>query len=174
MSDKKTTNNMTTRVQGQELILERVFNAPRDLVFKVFSESEHLEKWWGPSGWQTENHKFEFKPNGVWHFCMRCTDEDQGEFFGQESWGKVVYQEIIVPEKIVYTDVFSDEDGNTMEGMPEMLITMEFVEHEGKTKLISRSKFASADALQQVVDMGAVQGVASQFERLDDFLRQLQ
>jgi uncharacterized protein YndB with AHSA1/START domain len=92
---------------------------------------------------------------------MRCTDKNQGEFFGQESWGKAVYQEIIAPEKIVYTDVFADQEGNAVDGMPEMLITMNFVNTKGKTKLITRSQFASIEALQQVMAMGAVQGMAS-------------
>lgn len=174
MSENKMTKSMTTNVEGRVLVIERIFNAPRDLVFKAYSEPEHLANWWGPSGWQTEIHKFEFKPSGVWHYCMRCTDENQGEFFGQESWGKSVYQEIIVPEKIVYTDVFADQEGNAVDGAPEMLITINFVEHEGKTKLITRSQFASTEALKEVMDMGVVQGMTSQFERLDDLLEDLQ
>jgi len=165
--------NLVTKVEGRELVMERIFDAPRDLVFKVFSESDHLAKWWGPKGWQTENRKFEFKPNGVWHYCMRCIDKNQGDFYGQESWGKAVYHEIIEPEKIVYTDMFVDEDGNAVDGMPELLVTMMFVEHEGKTNIITRSRFASVEALQQVMDMGVVQGVTSQYERLDDYLDEL-
>jgi len=165
--------NLVTKVEGRELVMERIFDAPRDLVFKVFSESDHLAKWWGPKGWQTENRKFEFKPNGVWHYCMRCIDKNQGDFYGQESWGKAVYHEIIEPEKIVYTDMFVDEDGNAVDGMPELLVTMMFVEHEGKTNIITRSRFDSVEALQQVMDMGVVQGVTSQYERLDDYLDEL-
>ncbi|WLD92616.1 SRPBCC domain-containing protein [Alkalihalobacillus sp. AL-G] len=174
MSENKVTNNITTNVEGRVLVLERVFDAPRDLVFKAFSESEHLARWWGPKGWETENRTFDFKPNGVWHYCMECTDRNQGEFYGQKSWGKAVYQEIIEPEKIVYTDVFSDEEGKVAEGMPEMLITMTFVEHEGKTKLTTRTQFASEENLQQVMDMGVVQGISSQYERLDEQLQEMQ
>ncbi len=173
MSENKVTNSMTTNIEGQVLVMERIFNAPRGLVFKAFSEPERLASWWGPRGWQTENRKFEFKPNGVWHYCMRCIDENQGEFYGQESWGKAVYHEIIVPEKIVYTDTFVDEKAKAVEGMPEILVTMIFNEHEGKTKLITRSQFASIETLQQVMDMGVVQGFASQFDRLDDLLKEL-
>jgi uncharacterized protein YndB with AHSA1/START domain len=105
---------------------------------------------------------------------MRCTDENQGEFHGQESWGKAVYQEIIVPEKIVLTDMFADEEGNAAEGMPVTLVTMTFDEHEVKTKLIMRSRFASVEGLQQVMKMVVVQGCTSQFSRLDDLLEKLQ
>lgn len=171
MSENEVTNSMTTNVEGRVLVMERMLNAPRSHVFKAFSEPELLANWWGPKGWQTENRKFEFKPNGVWHFCMRCTDENQGDFFGQESWGKAVYHEIIVPEKIVYTDTFADEEGNAVDGMPEIQITMNFVEHKGKTKLITRNQFASIETLQQIMEMGIVQGFSSQFDRLDELLR---
>lgn len=173
MSENKVINGVTTRVDGQELVIERVFNAPRDLVFKAFSNSEYLANWWGPRGWQTENRQFKFEPNGVWHYCMRCIDESQGDFFGHESWGKAVFQEINAPEKIVYMDMFADEEGNTVDSLPEVQITMEFLEHEGKTKLISRSQFTSIEALQQVMEMGVVEGVASQYECLDDLLNEI-
>lgn len=174
MSENKITTDVETKVEGRELIIERTFDAPRDVLFKAFSDSEQLASWWGPRGWETENHQYEFKPNGVWHYCMRCVDEDQGEFFGYESWGRGVYQEILVPEKIVYTDVFSDQEGNRVEGLPEILITMDFIEDGGKTKLISRSQFESEEALQQVLEMGMIEGVNSQYECLDDFLKEIQ
>ncbi|MGG3572464.1 SRPBCC domain-containing protein [Bacillus gobiensis] len=174
MSENKVKNSFTTNVEGRVLVMERIFNAPRTLLFEVFSDPEHLANWWGPRGWQTENRKFEFKPDGEWLYCMRCTDENQGEFFGQESWGKAVYHEIIVPEKIVYTDQFVDEEGQPVGGMPEIKITMEFIELEDKTKLITRSEFTSIENLKQVMDMGVVQGFASQFDRLDDLLEELQ
>ncbi|WP_251138036.1 SRPBCC domain-containing protein [Bacillus sp. ISL-101] len=101
---------------------------------------------------------------------LGCTDENQSEFYGQESWGKAVYQEITVPEKIVLTDMFADEGGNAADGMPVTLVTLTFVEHEGKTKHIMRSRFASVEGLLQV--MG--QGCASQFYRLDDLLEKHQ
>ncbi|CAM3841946.1 SRPBCC domain-containing protein [Mesobacillus zeae] len=174
MSEKQAANGITVNVEGRVLVMERIFNAPRSLVFKAFSEPEQLADWWGPKGWQTENLKFKFQPEGIWHYCMRCTDENQGEFYGQESWGKAVYHEIIVPEKIVFTDTFADKEGNAVDGMPEILVTMNFAEHEGKTNLITRSQFTSPETLQQVMNMGVVQGFASQFECLDDLLKKLQ
>lgn len=131
MPDNKVTNNIRTSLEGRDLVMEGIFDGPRDLVFKAFSNSERFASWWGPSGWQTENREFNFKPDGVWHYCMRCKDEKQGEFYGQESWGKAVYQEIIVPEKNVYTDMFAGEEGNSAGGMPVTLVTMTFVENEG-------------------------------------------
>lgn len=165
-------NSLTSYTEGKVLVVERTFDAARELVFKAFSESERLEKWWGPQGWKTENLQFDFEPNGVWHYCMTCVDEAQGDFYGQKSCGKGTFHEIVEPEKIVYTDLFVDDQGNAVEGMPALLITMNFVEQEGKTLVNTRTEFASEEALGQVVEMGVVEGVSSQYERLDALLKE--
>lgn len=167
-----TTNKMISKVEDHVLVLERVFDAPRELVFKAFSEAEHLKRWFGPKGWPLTVSNIDFRPGGVWHFCMKCTDESQ-EYYGQESWGKAVYHEIVEPERIVYVDSFSDAEGNIVEGMPETLVTMTFVEHEGKTKLISHAQYASADALKTVMDMGMLEGIASTWDNLEEFLEEI-
>ncbi|AHV99595.1 SRPBCC domain-containing protein [Paenibacillus sp. 7124] len=164
------TNKMVTRVEGQELVLERVFDAPRELVFKAFSEAEHLKHWWGPRGWTLPVCNIDFRPGGVWHYCMKCVDEKQGDFYGMESWGKAVYEEIVEPESIVYTDYFSDAEGNVTDGMPSSQITMIFVEQEGKTKVISRGRFESAEALKTVMEMGMEQGITETWDRLEEYL----
>ncbi|QWU16117.1 Uncharacterized conserved protein YndB, AHSA1/START domain [Paenibacillus sophorae] len=166
-------NGMITRVEGQELVLERVFDAPRELVFKAFSEAEHLKHWWGPRGWTLPVCTVDFRPGGVWHYCMKCVDEKQGDFYGMESWGKAVYQDIVEPEKIVYTDYFSDAEGNITEGMPASDITMEFIEQDGKTKVISRGRFESEEALKTVMDMGMEQGITETWDRLAEYLQSM-
>lgn len=163
-------NKMSSKIDGRELVLERVFDAPRELVFKAFSESERLKQWWGPRGWTLPVCNVDFRPGGVWHYCMKCTDKNQGEFYGMESWGKAVYQEIIENEKIVYTDYFSDAEGNEAEGMPPSQITVIFTEEEGRTKLVSRAVFDSTEALKTVLDMGMEQGISETWDRLDEYL----
>ncbi|WP_339268875.1 SRPBCC domain-containing protein [Paenibacillus sp. FSL K6-1330] len=164
------TNQMITRVEGQVLVLERVFNAPRELVFKVFTDGEHLKQWWGPRGWEVTVSKMDFRPGGSWHYCMKCLDKNQGDFFGMESWGKSVYQEIEEPEKIVYIDYFSDAEGNIAEGMPATTVTMSFEEQDGKTKLISRAVYESPEALKIVLDMGMEEGITQTWDRLEEYL----
>jgi len=163
-------NQMVTKIEGRELTLERVFDAPRELVFKAFSEAEHLKHWWGPHGWTLTVCNVDFRPGGIWHYCMTCMDEKQGDFYGVESWGKAVYHEIVENEKINYTDYFSDAEGNETEGMPSSIISMIFEEHDGQTKLISKSQFASAEALQSVMDMGMEQGISETWDRLEEHL----
>ncbi|KPV58890.1 ATPase [Paenibacillus sp. A3] len=167
-------NPMTIKAEGQELILERVFNAPRELVFKAFSQAEHLKHWWGPRGWTLTVCNVDFRPGGIWHYCMKCIDKNQGDFYGFESWGKAVYQEIVEAEKIVYTDYFSDAEGNEAEGMPAPLITLTFIEFEGKTKLVNRGQYPSAEALKTVLDMGMEQGITETWDRLEEHLQSIQ
>lgn len=166
---------MSSRVEGLELVLERVLDAPHELVFTVFSEAEHLKQWWGPRGWTVPFCSVDFRPGGVWHYCMKCVDEKQGEFFGMESWGKGVYHEIQEGKRFVYTDYFSDAEGNETEGMPSTLVEMIFEEAQGnRTKLVSRSKYESEEALRTVMDMGMIQGITETWDRLEEHLQAIQ
>jgi uncharacterized protein YndB with AHSA1/START domain len=142
---------------------ERVFNAPRELVFQVFSDCKHLTHWWGPKDWALPVCEMDFRPGGVWLYCMRGPD-------GMESWGKATYQEIIEPERIVYSDAFVDGTGTPIEGTPEMLITVTFEDLGGKTKLVSQTQFGSAEELNAVLEMGMVEGLSQTWDRLEEYL----
>ncbi|MFC7370319.1 SRPBCC domain-containing protein [Fictibacillus iocasae] len=174
MAANQSASSVETRTEGKTLVIETVVNAPKDVVYQCYAESEQLEKWWGPQGWETKNYMFEFKQGGKWHYCMTCTDKNQGDFFGMESCGLAVFEQIDAPNTIVYNDSFADKEGNVTNNMPSMTISIEFVEHEGKTKLISSTEFATEEALQQVVEMGAVEGFTSQLEKLDILVNRLQ
>ncbi|OXS62627.1 ATPase [Cohnella sp. CIP 111063] len=167
-------NAMVSRVENEKvLVLERVFDAPRELVFAMFKEADHLKHWWGPKGWELPVCNIDFRPGGVWHYCMKCADESQGEYYGMESWGKGVYKEIIEPEKIVYTDYFSDAEGNENPEMPATEVTMEFIDLGGKTKLVSSSEYVSAEALKSVTDMGMLEGITETWDRLEARLNEV-
>lgn len=163
----------STIVDGNTLVLERVFQAPRELVFKAFSEAEHLKHWWGPKGWTLPICKVDFRPGGTWHYCMKCEDKNQGDFYGMESWGKALYRELSVPEQIIYTDWFSDADGNISQDLPSTEVTLDFIDLNGTTKLINTGKYISPEALQQVMDMGMLEGISQTFNNLDDYLQSL-
>lgn len=162
-------NKMLSSVENdQVLVLERVFDAPRSLVFEMFKEPEHLKRWWGPRGWELPVCNVDFRPGGVWHYCMKCVDEAQVDLFGMESWGKGIYRQIEAPEKIIYTDFFSDAEGNENDAMPSTEVTLEFIDLGGKTKLVSRAEYATAEALQMVMDMGLLQGITETWNRLEE------
>ncbi|WP_376739078.1 SRPBCC domain-containing protein [Paenibacillus sp. 598K] len=163
-------SKMTSRVEGNVLILERVFKAPRQLVFQAFSDAEHLKHWWGPRGWTLPVCNVDFRPGGVWHYCMKCEDRAQGDFYGMESWGKGVYSEIVSGEKIAYKDYFSDAEGNENPELPATDIVLLFDDHEEGTLVINRAVYASAEGLKTVLDMGMEQGITETWDRLDEYL----
>ena len=159
-------NGNTATSSDREFVMERVFNAPRDLVFEAFSDCKHLAHWWGPKDWTLPVCQMDFRPGGVWLYCMRGPD-------GMESWGKATYQEIVAPERIVYTDAFVDAAGNPIENTPEMVITMVFEAAGSQTKLLSCTEFPSAADLEAVLAMGMVEGITQTWDRLDAYLAQV-
>lgn len=161
---------MLTKAQGQAFMLERIFDAPKELVFKAFSEAEHLKNWWGPRGWTLTHCNVDFRPGGSWHYCMKCMDKNQGDFYGFESWGKAVYKEIAAGEKIVYVDYFSDAEGNESTELPPSEVILHFEEADGKTIVRSQSIFHSEDALKTVIEMGMEQGITETWDRLAEHL----
>ena len=119
---------------GQEFVLSREFDAPRELVWKAFTESEHLQHWWGPKGFKIVACKVDLRPGGVFHYCMESPD-------GHKMWGKITYREIVAPERIVHTVSFSDENqGVTRHPMAptwplETLAIVTLTERGGKTTM---------------------------------------
>ncbi|CAM5220095.1 hypothetical protein UACE39S_05850 [Ureibacillus acetophenoni] len=159
-----------------QIKVTHTFNAPRELVFKVLIESEHLKNWWGPKGWTFEVSHADFLPGGVFHYSQKPAD-------GDKMWVKFVYGEIIAPEKIVYTSFFSDEEGNTVrapfdENWPmEILNTITLAEEDDKTVLtmtvtpISPTKeenqtFESSKEMAQ-------EGYSGTFVQLEEYLKNI-
>jgi len=120
-----------------EFVITRVFNAPRDLVFRAWTEAEHLARWFGPKGCVIGVSKLELRPGGVFHFSMRTQD-------GTEMWGKWVFREIVAPERIVLVNSFSDAKGGITRHPGsatwplETISTTTFAEEEGRTKVTVR------------------------------------
>ncbi len=158
--------NQATSNEQREFVMERVFDAPRTLVFQMWSDPKHLMHWWGPKGWTLPVCNVDFRPGGVWHYCMRGPG-------GEEGWGKAVYREIVEPERIVYVDTFADAEGNQIEGTPEIVVTVTFTEQNGKTKLTSHAQFASVKDLEATLAMGMAEGLAETWDRLEQYLVQL-
>lgn len=162
---------LTHRIEdGKELVLERVFRAPRALVFEAFTQAEHLRHWWGPRGWELSHCTVDLRPGGRWHYCMKCVDQSQGEFYGMESWGLGIYDEIAAPERLTYTDYFSDAQGAINEAMPATRAILTFEDVEGGTRVVSRSVYSTPEALNAVMEMGMLQGISETWDRLGEHL----
>jgi uncharacterized protein YndB with AHSA1/START domain len=158
------TTSAAARSAERELVITRVIDAPRTLVFKAWTEPEHLVRWWGPKGFTTPYCQMDVRPGGRFHHCMRSPE-------GREFWGRGVYREIVPPERIVFATSFADAAGNAVGperyGMNpdwpfETLITVTFAEHHGKTKLTVRQSVSVALAQ----SIGAVQGWNETLDRL--------
>lgn len=127
----------TKQAAAQTLVLTRTFNAPRDLVFKAWTQPQQVMRWWGPKGFTTPICRIELRLGGVFRTCMRSPD-------GKDFWSQGAYHEIDEPNRIVFSDAFADDQGNTVSprryGMSddwptETIVTVSFSEHAGKTRL---------------------------------------
>ena len=172
---------LKTRIIGgitmsTQIKITHTFNAPRELVFKAFTESEHLKNWWGPKGWIIEVSESDFRTGGVFHYSQRPAD-------GDVIWVKFVYSEMIAPEKIVYTSFFSDEEGNIVRAPfdvnwpMEILNTITLTEDEGKTTLtmIVAPVSPTEEEIKTLEDSKkmAQEGYSDTFDQLDEYLTKI-
>jgi uncharacterized protein YndB with AHSA1/START domain len=95
-----------TRTASPDFVISRVLDAPRELVWKAFTEADRMKQWWGPKGFTVFASKMDLRPGGTYHYGMKAPD-------GTPMWGKMVYREIVPPERIVFINSFSDEAGGT-------------------------------------------------------------
>jgi uncharacterized protein YndB with AHSA1/START domain len=108
----------------RELVITRIFDAPKSLVFKAWTEREHLVHWSAPHGFTITHCEGDLRPGGAWRCCMRSPD-------GTDHWLGGVYREIAPPERLVFTHAWEDEDGRPGH---ETLVTATFAEQDGKTR----------------------------------------
>lgn len=167
MNDKVT---VTKDLENKTLVIERVFDAPKEKLWRAYAEKDWFEKWWGPEGWQTTTKTFDFTVGGQIHYGMKCVDENQGEWFGQESWGLMKFLAIDAPNSFEAQDFFSGPEGEINQEMPAQKFAVELVDEGGKTRLVSRSICETAEQLEQLIKMGMVEGFASQLNRLEALL----
>ena len=149
-------------VTDREIRMVRILNAPRELVWKVFTEPEHLAKWWGPTGFSTSTKNLDLKPGGRWLLTMRGPD-------GRDYHNNIVYLEVVKPEYLVFKH--TGEDG-AEQASHHTAIT--FMEIDGKTKLSFVMTFKSAEELARIEkEYGAIQGGKETMGRLVQYLQQL-
>ncbi|MBX3114497.1 MAG: SRPBCC domain-containing protein [Fimbriimonadaceae bacterium] len=120
---------------NSEFTITRIFNAPQDLMFKLWSDPNHLDKWFGPSGSRITQSKMEARPGGFYHYRLEMPD-------GMEVWGRFQYQELSPNDRLIWIASFSDENGGiTRHPMApdwpaEMMTIVTFQpENEGKTRV---------------------------------------
>jgi uncharacterized protein YndB with AHSA1/START domain len=160
----------------QDFMISRVFNAPRDRVWKAWTDPQALAQWWGPKGSQIRVIKLDFRPGGIFHYAMAFQP-------GHDMFGRFIYREIEAPVRMVFINSFSDADGGiTRAPFPqlgdtwplEVLNNLTLTEQGGKTTLTlrggpinateeERKTFASmADSMRQ--------GFGGTFDQLEEYL----
>jgi uncharacterized protein YndB with AHSA1/START domain len=149
-----------TTPSDREIVMTRVFDAPRELVFEAHMSCEHLSHWWGPIKYEIASCEVEFRPGGRWRIVHRGPDGEEHGFRGE-------YREIVPPERITWTFEW--------EGMPGHVSveTMTLEEHDGQTTLTAASTWDTVEDRDGMLAGGAEEGAAETWDRLDDYLEVL-
>jgi uncharacterized protein YndB with AHSA1/START domain len=158
MAQQTSSGLKVTLPSDTEIAMTRVFDAPRELVFKAHSSAEHMKHWFGPRQYEIPVCEVDFRAGGKWRMVHRAPDGGEHTFSGE-------YREIVPPERIAWT--FEWEGYVSNEAM-----TLE--ENDGKTTLTSRSTYDSKDARDAMMQGDSMeQGTAETYERLDEYLAEL-
>jgi uncharacterized protein YndB with AHSA1/START domain len=146
------------RTAGPELTITRLLDAPRSLVFKVWTQPEHMVRWLGPKGFTAPSCEIDLHPGGAWRACILSPE-------GKEHWMRGVYREVAPPERLVFTFAWEEN------GVPghETLVTVTFAEQAGKILFtFHQATFESVESRD-----GHHGGWSSSFDRLADYLASL-
>jgi uncharacterized protein YndB with AHSA1/START domain len=169
-----TTSKASPKTTEDEFAIARRFDAPRDEVFKAFTEPERMQHWWGPKGMPVVAAKMDLRPGGIYHYGLRAAD-------GSTMWGKFVYREVVRPSRIVLVNSFSDEAGSITRHpmsptwLREMLSTFLFEEENGGTRVTIIWSPLDPDETERATFAGAKeamqQGWTGTLDQLADYLR---
>ncbi len=153
----------TTTPSDREIVLTRLFDAPRGLVFDAMTKPDHVRRWWGILD---DEHsvpvcEIDLRPGGAWRFVGRGPKGDFPAFYG-------TYREIAPPERLVYTEFFEPfpDEGS--------LITTVFTEEHGKTRMTVTCLYSSKDVRDMVLGTGMSKGAGLSYDRLEELVRELQ
>lgn len=135
-----------------ELTITRVFDAPRALVFKAWTQPEHMMQWWGPKGYTTPTCEMDVRVGGALRLCMRSSE-------GNDTWVRGTFREVVAPERLVFTAI---DNANVSS---ETVITVRFEDLNGKTRLTMHQTFG-----QREIARGAKEGWNTSFDRLAEYL----
>lgn len=152
-----------TDVKEAVVVISRTFDAPRELVFKMFTDPKHLTQFWGPKGFTAPSCELDLRVGGAFRLEMRGPD-------GTEYPCTAIYREIVKPERIVYAGPPEDSPGCGGGLPPRAVVTMTFTEHGGRTTITIHTHLQSMADREAAVQMGFKEGWAASLDRLADHL----
>jgi uncharacterized protein YndB with AHSA1/START domain len=142
-------------IASRAIVGSRVFDAPRELGWKAWTDPRHIARWWGPNGFQNTIHRMDVRPGGAWEFVMHGPD-------GRDYANKIIYREIVEPERIRYSHVSG----------PLFEATVTFTAEGRKTRVDMEMLFESAELRDRVAsEYGAVEGLQQTLDHLAGELR---
>jgi uncharacterized protein YndB with AHSA1/START domain len=146
-----------------KLLIEREFEAPLDLVWKAWTDSNLLDLWWAPRPWKAKTKSMDFKEGGTWLYSMIGPD-------GSEIFCRLDYEKIVPNKRFIATDAFCDENGNTTETFPNMHWKNEFRADGESTKVIIEISFKTVEDMDKIIEMGFKEGFTAAHGNLDELL----
>jgi len=159
MRNMAAANSLELDRDPRSIIGTREFDAPRELVFSAWTDPKHLAQWWGPNGFTTTTHSFDFRPGGAWRFVMHGPD-------GRDYQNRITFEEIVPPERIVYRH----GGGNDVEPV-QFRQTVIFEDLGNRTRITWRGDFPSAAERNRVIkDYGADEGLVETLARLGGYV----
>jgi uncharacterized protein YndB with AHSA1/START domain len=160
MSARNARSNASKAGVERDLVIQRGIDAPRSLVFEAWTDPEQVAHWWGPHGFTNPVCELDARPGGAIRIDMRGPD---GTLYPMTG----VYREIVEPERLVFTSVALDEEGNPLF---EVLNTVSFAEQDGKTTLTTRARVVESTPEAPPYLEGMEAGWTQSLERLADHL----
>lgn len=149
-------------IDNRSLNFSRTFDAPRELVWQVWTDPAHVVNWWGPDGFTNTNTEMDVRPGGIWRFIMHGPD-------GTDYKNFIRFIEVVKPQRLVYVHNGEDETDDV-----HFHATILFEEHKGKTHLSMQMVFETAEELRRVADeFGAREGAIQHLGRLAAYLETL-
>jgi uncharacterized protein YndB with AHSA1/START domain len=150
-------------IAKKTMYVVREFNAPRQKVWSAWTESDKLDRWWGPKPWHVETKTMDFKNGGHWLYAMIGPE-------GETHWSICNFQAIDAPNSFKSACKFSDENGTPIDDFPAAYWLVEMSENNGITTVNVTIAFDSAAGLEQIVKMGFEGGFTICLNQLEEFL----
>jgi uncharacterized protein YndB with AHSA1/START domain len=152
---------MESNASDREIVATRLFDAPRERMFQLWTDPAHLGKWWGPRGFTTTTHAMDVRPGGEWRFVMHGPD-------GTDYQNRISYIEVVSPERLVYRH--SGDEGTDP---VRFHVTVTFAAEAGKTRLTTRMVFDRPEDRTLVAEKyGAIEGLRQTLDRLEELVAQ--
>jgi uncharacterized protein YndB with AHSA1/START domain len=152
-------------LKEKSVLISREFNAPIELVWNAFTQSEILDQWWGPAPWKAETKFQNFAVGGYWLYAMVSPENEK-------HWGRMNYFSIDLHKSFDIEDVFCDENGAMNTALPASKGSTVFTATEMGIRVEFKMNYSTEEQLQEIIEMGFEQGITVCFEQLNELFKQ--